>query len=296
MFRRGAFLLPILLLVTLYACSGAKKDETQTQNPAPAQQPAAQQPSTQIQPAEPAPKPEAPAAQAGAEKSATRPPAGQRSTTRGAATKKAAPAVGANPESIPPAAAPAAPKQVSEAPAAVVPPPPPPKPIVIPSGTRFEISLVDPINSAENKSGDTFKATLNQDLEADGKVIVPKGSTVAGKLIEVKQSGRVEGRAALSMTLTKITVGEASYPIQTNTLSFEAEKTTKQDATKIGIGAGLGAIIGAIAGGGKGAAIGAAVGGGAGTATVLATKGKEVKFQPEERFSFVLRSDLAIRQ
>jgi hypothetical protein len=100
----------------------------------------------------------------------------------------------------------------------------------------------------------------------------------------------------LSITLSEIAVGNTSYPIQTNTLSFEAEKTTKQDATKVGIGAGVGAIIGAIAGGGKGAAIGAAVGGGAGTATVLATKGKDVKFPVEARFSFVLKGDLGIKQ
>jgi hypothetical protein len=175
-------------------------------------------------------------------------------------------------------------------------PPPPPPPLVVASGTRFEIRLIDPISSVDGKSGETFRATLDKDLEVGGKVAAPRGSTVVGKLVEVKQPGRVEGRAAMSITMTEISVGKVAYTIQTNTLSFEAEKTTKQDATKVGVGAGIGAIIGAIAGGGKGAAIGAAVGGGAGTATVLATKGKDVKFPAEERFSFVLRSDLLIKQ
>jgi len=166
----------------------------------------------------------------------------------------------------------------------------------IPSGTRLEIRLVDPIDSSLNKSGDTFKATLDKDLEVEGKVVVPRGSRVIGKVMDVKQPGRVEGKAALSMTLTEIKVGNESYPIQTNSLAFEADPSTKQDATKIGIGAAAGAIIGAIAGGGKGAAIGAAVGGGAGTATVLATKGKDVKFAAEDKFSFVLRSDLGVKK
>ena len=34
---------------------------------------------------------------------------------------------------------------------------------------------------------------------------------------------------------------------------------------------------------------------GAGTATVLATKGKDVKFEAEQRFSFVLQSELGIK-
>ncbi|MBM3792110.1 MAG: hypothetical protein FJW35_17415, partial [Acidobacteria bacterium] len=124
--------------------------------------------------------------------------------------------------------------------------------------------------------------------------VVPRGGIVIGRLLGVEASGRVEGRAKLSMTLTEIRIGDETYPVSTNTLAFEAEGGTKKDATKIGIGAGVGAAIGAIAGGGKGAAIGAAIGGGAGTATVLATKGKEVTFDPEQRFVFVLRDDLKV--
>jgi hypothetical protein len=296
MCKRSALLVIGLLLAGFFACSRARKDESQTQSqpPAPTQQAVAQQAAAQAQPAEPAPKQEAATpVRTEVAKIPPRQAASPRATAPAAATKTAAPAAGSVSEVTPAATAAAAPKPVGEAPAAVA--PPQPQTIWIPSGTRFEIRLIEPISSAENKSGDTFKATLDQDLEADGKVVVPRGSTVTGKLMEVRQPGRVEGRAALSMTLTQITVGKASYPIQTNTLAFEAEKTTKQDATKVGIGAGIGAIIGAIAGGGKGAAIGAAVGGGAGTATVLATKGKDVKFGPEERFSFVLQSELGIK-
>ena len=51
----------------------------------------------------------------------------------------------------------------------------------------------------------------------------------------------------------------------------------REDAAKIGIPAGAGAVIGGIVGGKKGAAIGATVGGGAGTAVVLSTSGEEVE-------------------
>ena len=83
--------------------------------------------------------------------------------------------------------------------------------------------------------------------------------------------------------------------MRSNTLSFEAERNTKGDAAKIGAGAGIGAVIGAIAGGGKGAAIGAAVGGAAGTGSVLASRGKEVKFPAEHQFTFELRNDISVR-
>jgi len=135
---------------------------------------------------------------------------------------------------------------------------------------------------------------LDKDLEVDGKVLARKGSNVTGKIISAEGSGRVEGRAKMAIALTAIEVNEKSYAIRTNRLAFEAESTAKKDAVKVGGGAGLGAIIGAIAGGGKGAAIGAAIGGGAGAATVLATRGKEVKFEPEQKFSFVLDEDVKI--
>jgi hypothetical protein len=301
MYKQSALLVIGLLLAGFLACGRAKKEESQTQSQAApptqnavAQQPPAQQAAVQAQPAEPAPKQEAaPPVRTKVAKVAPRQAVSPQATAPDAESKTAAPAAPKVPGVTPATTAEAAPKPAVEAPVVVA--PPQPQTIVVPSGTRFEIRLIEPINSAENKSGDSFKATLNQDLEVDGKVVVPRGSTVMGKLMDVRQPGRVEGRAALSITLTQITVGKVSYPIQTNTLSFEAEKTTKQDATKVGIGAGIGAIIGAIAGGGKGAAIGAAVGGGAGTATVLATKGKDVKFEPEERFSFVLQHELGIK-
>jgi len=166
---------------------------------------------------------------------------------------------------------------------------------MVPSGTELSIRLQDSLDSGVNKTGDAFQAILDADLVIEGQTIAPRGSAIAGKVVSAASAGRVEGRAAMSLTLTDLKTASASYPIRTNTLAFEAESAIKKDATKVGIGAGIGAVIGAIAGGGKGAAIGAAVGGGAGTATVLATKGKELSFPPEHQFSFTLGNDLQVQ-
>jgi hypothetical protein len=163
------------------------------------------------------------------------------------------------------------------------------------TGTVIPVRLQDALSSKVNQTGETFRATVEQDLLAGNTIVVPRGSVVEGKLTYVAQSGRVEGRAAMSMRLISLEVDGKSYPIETEILSLEAEPTKKKDATKVGIGAGLGAVIGAIAGGGKGAAIGAAAGAGAGTATVLATRGDELEFQPEHPFNFTLRRDVDIR-
>ena len=62
----------------------------------------------------------------------------------------------------------------------------------------------------------------------------------------------------------------------------------------IGGGAGVGAVIGAIAGGGKGAATGAAIGGGGGTGAVLATRGDDLHYPPESRLKFVLSKEVEL--
>ena len=77
--------------------------------------------------------------------------------------------------------------------------------------------------------------------------------------------------------------------------SVEAIEQILTDAKVVGGTTGLGAVIGAIAGGKKGAAIGAVVGAGAGAGTVMATKGKELEFEPEHRFSFKLENDVEMK-
>jgi hypothetical protein len=180
-------------------------------------------------------------------------------------------------------------------PQAAQPSPPEPAYATVPAGTIVPIRLLDSLDSGVNKSGDSFHAVVDRDIQVGNDIVIPRGSQVEGKLTFVQQSGRVQGRAAMSMQFTALQIGERSYPILSNILSFEAESTKKEDVAKVGIGSGIGAVVGAIAGGGKGAAIGAAVGAGAGGATVAATRGKELKYEAEQPFEFTLNEDVQIR-
>jgi hypothetical protein len=78
----------------------------------------------------------------------------------------------------------------------------------------------------------------------------------------------------------------------TSPVGSEAAAKRGKDVTKVGIGAGAGAAVGAIAGGGKGAAIGALVGGGAGAAM----RGEAAEIPAESVVSFELRSPVTIRE
>jgi hypothetical protein len=166
--------------------------------------------------------------------------------------------------------------------------------LVIPAGTRLRVALTDAISSDKSRPGDSFMASLAEPVVIDGKTALEKGTKVRGMVIDAKGSARVKGRASIQLTLTEIMPAGKSLKISTKSYSAVAESTKTRDAAVIGGGAGIGAAIGALAGGGKGALIGAAVGGGAGTGTVLATKGKEIRYSPETRIPFTLAHSIEI--
>jgi hypothetical protein len=168
------------------------------------------------------------------------------------------------------------------------------EPVVIPSGSEINVILSDALNSGKNKPGDSFTASLAAPIYVDGKTILDRGAKLEGTVVAAQGSGRVSGKASMSLALTGVLYKGKMTSITTKDLSAEAESSTGRDAKVVGGGAGLGALIGAIAGGKKGAAVGAAVGGGGGAGAVLATKGKEVDYPSEAKLTFTLDKDLSL--
>jgi hypothetical protein len=97
------------------------------------------------------------------------------------------------------------------------------------------------------------------------------------------------------MRFTSVRHRSERVDIQAEPVARRAEATKSDDAKKIGIGAGVGAAVGAIIGGGSGAAKGAAIGGGAGTGAVLATRGKEVRLGAGTPINVRLTAPLVLR-
>jgi hypothetical protein len=285
----------ILLGLLVIGFAGCNKTNKETEQPPAAQQPAAQ-PATQQSAPESTPQiaesEPSKAQTVEPAESAAKAKAGKNAQTQKAATSANRPQ---EPQPATPvsstSAAPVHQESPVPAPAKVQ----EPKVVTIPSGTSLQVRLTNALDSGVNKTGDVFKTILDQDIVVEGKTIAPRGSILEGKLSQVAQSGRVEGRATMSLQLVNLAIANQTYPIQTGILAFEAEATKKKDATKVGVGAGVGAVIGAIAGGGKGAAIGAAVGAGAGGAAVVATRGKEVKFDAEQKLTFSLSNDISVK-
>ncbi|MEP6946982.1 MAG: hypothetical protein ABJA02_13765, partial [Acidobacteriota bacterium] len=150
----------------------------------------------------------------------------------------------------------------------------------IPNGTRITARLRGAVSTAASQTGDRFA----MDVVAPGQY---NGAVIEGRVSQAANSGRVSGRANISLDFDTITMNGRTYQFagiinsvtaangDSVTVNNEGQvrdsNQTTKTVTRAGIGAVIGAIIGAVAGGGEGAAIGAGVGAGAGAGSVLVT-------------------------
>ena len=164
----------------------------------------------------------------------------------------------------------------------------------LPTGTTIRVRMTDSLTSGKAQIGDIFHGTLEEAIEVSGKEVYPKGADVTGKVSDVHTSGRLSEPGELDLVLATIASGNRASSVETQPLIIKGESHTKSNATKIGGGAALGAVIGAIAGGGKGAAIGTIAGAGAGTAGAAATGKREAVVESEAVLTFVTGQASAI--
>jgi hypothetical protein len=164
------------------------------------------------------------------------------------------------------------------------------KSLEIPSGTSIRVRMIDNLSSEKAQVGDTFRGTLDEAIQVNGRELYPKGADVIGRVTDVHATGRLSEPGELDLVLNTVSSGTVAASINVEPLVVKGESHAKSNATKIGGGAALGAVIGAIAGGGKGAAIGTLAGGAAGTGAAAATGKKPAIVDSEAVLTFVTSS------
>lgn len=215
---------------------------------------------------------------------------------------------------VPPAPAPLAARATQPATSSSAPrnnPPPAPRPMnpsrapvaayrTIPSGAALRIRNNEAINSETAAAGQTYTATVAQDvLDTEGGVAIPKGSDALLIVRQADGQGKLQGRSELVLDMDSVTVAGRRYQLETGDIverGKEGVGVNKRTAIFAGGGSALGGIIGAVAGGGKGAAIGALAGAGAGTATQAVTRGRAVHVASETILTFTLEAPVRIRE
>lgn len=291
-------MLPTLLLLGAVAC-GRSQNEQGTPAAPPEQPPAATGTEAPVQPQDPAEPAAVPAPSAPAPTNSTRAmpsPAARPQTPEPAGAP--GPPPGSAPRAPRPPVAPDGTQTPARdaTPAAIAPQPEPPRLVSVPADTRLRLTLLTALASDTSAVEDPVSARLTAPVVIDGETVVPEGSRVGGVVTYAQASGKVKGRAGLTVRFRTLTIGSRTYDITSEPLRREAQGTKAKDARNIGIGAGAGAVIGGIVGGRKGAGIGAVVGGAGGTGVVLATAGQEVRLPAGTEVSTRLDAPLVVER
>jgi|GEM_PF-1387622 len=164
----------------------------------------------------------------------------------------------------------------------------------LPKGSEVVVRLIDSIDSEKAREGDTFRASLAEPLQAGSEVIAPTGADAVVRLAAERESGKLTGRAELTVELVSVTVNGKPVNIRTSSVT-QASGSRGERTAKVAAGtAAVGAIIGAIAGGGKGAAIGAGAGAAAGAGSQVFMKGQRVFIPSETVLVFLTEAPVKI--
>jgi type IV secretion system protein VirB10 len=172
-----------------------------------------------------------------------------------------------------------------------------PEVYAVPTGTRVPLVMINSVSTKHAAEGDRVYLETSFPILAEGRVVIPPGSYVAGTITSSKRAGRVKGKSELYLRFDSLTLpngvtrdfrarmggldGRASESFDRAEGKITGEGTKGQDAVKVATAAGAGTSVGVIAGSAAGrpmmgTAIGAAAGAAAGMVGVLLSRGQDV--------------------
>jgi hypothetical protein len=139
-------------------------------------------------------------------------------------------------------------------------------------GTEFDVRLQTPLSSRTARQEQRFDATTMLDITQGRETIVPAGALVRGFVSSVKAAGKVDRTGSLTLSFDELMIDGRVSKLRASIVKA-LDPSVAQDATRIGAGAAVGAVIGGLFAGGKGALVGVLIGGGG---TMASTEGSDV--------------------
>jgi hypothetical protein len=147
----------------------------------------------------------------------------------------------------------------------------------VPTGTVLKVRFDETLSSDSSQAGDRFRATVVESVRVNGRIAIPVGSTIAGRVVDAQPSKRFGGRAQMNLEFTSLTVESGIETPISASFHGQGESQTRQDAVTIGGATAGGAVVGKVLGDdSEDTALGALVGGAIGTAIAARNRGEEV--------------------
>jgi hypothetical protein len=88
----------------------------------------------------------------------------------------------------------------------------------LPVGTMLTVRLKAPITADKPGASGTFEAVVDEPLMIDGNILIPRGSTVAGRVESALAFKATRNRGYVRLILDSIDVAGRELPVQTSSL------------------------------------------------------------------------------
>ena len=149
---------------------------------------------------------------------------------------------------------------------------------IVPKGAVLMVGFQEALSSATSKAGDRFTAKVMEPVRLNGRVAIPSGSIIAGRVLSAKPAAKLGGgRAQLNLEFTSLRLAAGRESPIAASFHEQGASQTRRDGVTIGAAAAGGAVLGKVLGNDSNdTVLGAAVGGAIGTGIAAHNRGEEV--------------------
>ena len=92
--------------------------------------------------------------------------------------------------------------------------------VTVPKGTSISATVNQTLASNKNHAGDSFAASVSTPVKVGGKIVIPKGAHVTGRVLAAKKNGPAE----LTVALASVEIQGKSYALKTNSIDPSGKK------------------------------------------------------------------------
>ena len=183
--------------------------------------------------------------------------------------------------------------------------------VTVPAGTEVLLSLKNTIDTKSAHAGDDVYCQTIFPVVVDNVTVIPPGTYVKGEIARVRRAGIIKGRAEVLLRFQTVIFPNGTVDMAgtlygdpgTRGAKIDEEGSVKTDThdklkkapAAAGKGAAIGSLGGIIASGTlNGLRIGGGIGAAVGIASVLLTRGPDVRIEPGAAFTIKLERPLVV--
>ncbi|MFZ0964891.1 MAG: hypothetical protein WAO35_28880 [Terriglobia bacterium] len=181
------------------------------------------------------------------------------------------------------------------------------EPLSVPAGTMLHCRITETLTTKLNVQGDAFTMSVAEPVSLNGRVAIPAGATLAGRITRMERPGRIKGVGQMRLTVEQITLPDGrSFPLGATLMTAYGVDNVKvvgneglvkgpssrtPDFEEIGAGTAGGTLLGLLF---AHPVIGATVGLTATTVDRMRRRGKDLTLPVGTQLNYQLTRELAI--